>query len=63
MKTSYFIYIIQHSIGISPQWERDLIKKDSHLKLYKCWMKKNICKKSVHELYHNRLNYLMGWIR
>jgi len=64
MKISYFIYSIQHNLGISPKWERDLIQKDTHLKLFRSWMKRtnNQCTE-CHELYHNRLNYLMGWLR
>ena len=63
MKTSYFIYIILHNFGIQPKWEKELIEKDTHLKLYKLWMKKNVCKRKCDELYHNRLNYLKGWLK
>jgi len=61
---SYFIYIIQHNVGIQPKWERDLIEKDLHLQTFKRWMiKTNFKCKSSHFLYHNRLNYLKGWLR
>jgi len=62
---SYFIYIIQHSVGVSPKWERDLVEKDEHLKTFKRWMirKANCRCESSHSLYHNRLNYLKGWLR
>jgi len=63
MKLSKFIYTIQHNIGISPKWERDLIKTDTHLKTYKLWMKGCECRYLAHQLYHNRLNYLKGWLR
>jgi len=63
MKISYFIYSIQHNLGIQPKWERDLIKSDPHLTTFKLWMSKTSNCTCCHELYHNRLNYLMGWLR
>jgi hypothetical protein len=64
MKIDYIIYSVQHSIGIQPKWETKLIESDTHLKTYKGWMsKERICKKKCDELYHNRLNFLKGWLR
>jgi hypothetical protein len=64
MRADYLIYIIQHKIGIQPKWERDLIQKDKHLQTFLSWMEKRkpFCKHS-HSLYHNRLNFLKGWLR
>ena len=63
MKIDYIIYSVQHAVGHQPKWERDLIESDTHLKTYKLWMGKLTCKKKCDELYHNRLNYLKGWIK
>ena len=63
MKISYFIYIIQHNFGIQPKWERDLIERDTHLKTFKRWMSTTNDCNCCHKLYHNRLNYLKGWLR
>ena len=63
MKIDYIIYSVQHAVGHEPKWERDLIESDTHLKTFKTWMGKMTCKKKCDELYHNRLNYLKGWIR
>ncbi len=64
MKIGYIIYSVQHSIGIQPDWERKLIEEDTHLKTYKRWMgKENVCKRKCDELYHNRLNFLKGWLK
>ena len=62
MKINYFIYVIQHNFGILPRWERELIENDVHLKTFKRWMVKRKNCTYCHELYHNRLNYLRGWI-
>ena len=57
------IYQIQHTFGISPKWERNLINSDSHLKMFLEWKKSGkCCPRKCDELYHNRLNYLKGWI-
>ena len=64
MKISYLIYITQHTIGIQPKWETNLIESDTHLQTYKRWMRnEKVCKKKCDELYHNRLNFLKGWLR
>jgi len=64
MKIDYIIYSVQHSIGIKPKWEAELIESDPHLQTYKGWMKKDgVCKKKCDELYHNRLNFLKGWLK
>jgi len=64
MKIDYIIYSVQHSIGIQPDWETKLIESDTHLKTYKRWMGKDkVCKKKCDELYHNRLNFLKGWLK
>jgi len=64
MKIEHLVYEIQHSIGIEPKWERELIEEDSHLKMFKEWRKSGkCCKSKCEELYHNRLNYLKGWIK
>jgi hypothetical protein len=63
MDLEYILYNIQHSFGIQPKWERELIKGDLHLQTFLQWKKSNKCCKDVCEkLYHNRLNYLKGWI-
>jgi len=41
MKIDYIIYSVQHSIGIQPDWERELIESDIQLQTYKLWMKKD----------------------
>lgn len=62
MKISYIIYSVQHAVGHEPQWERDLIAEDTHLKTYKDWMgRRETCKRICEKLYHNRLNFLKGW--
>ena len=64
-KISYIIYSVQHAIGHQPKWERELIESDTHLQVYKLWMSKMSCPtlcKKTDELYHNRLNFLKGWI-
>jgi len=64
MKIDYIIYSVQHLVGIQPKWETELIEEDTHLKTYKGWMsKERVCKKKCDELYHNRLNFLKGWLR
>jgi hypothetical protein len=63
MRIEYFIYVIQHNFGIQPKWERDLIENDTHLKTYKRWMRVTNDCSCCHELYHNRLNYLKGWLK
>ena len=63
MKIDYIIYSVQHAVGHQPKWETELIESDIHLKTYKTWMGKSTCKKKCDELYHNRLNYLKGWIK
>ena len=70
MKISHIIYSVQHAIGHTPQWEKELIEKDTHLKIYKSWKVSQKCctrgRLSIElcdKLYHNRLNFLMGWIK
>jgi len=63
MKIEHFIYELQHKVGIQPQWEKKLIDGDTHLQMFLEWKKsKMCCPKKCEELYHNRLNYLKGWI-
>jgi hypothetical protein len=63
MKIKHLIYEIQHSVGIQPQWETELIEGDTHLKTFLEWKKSKICcPQKCEQLYHNRLNYLKGWI-
>ena len=62
MTVGFIIYSVQHAFGYQPQWEKRLIERDIHLKTYKNWMgKEKGCKRICDDLYHNRLNYLMGW--
>jgi hypothetical protein len=64
MKIQHLIYEIQHSVGIQPKWETNLIESDEHLKTFLSWKESKICCPSkCEELYHNRLNYLKGWIK
>jgi hypothetical protein len=64
MKIKHLIYEIQHSVGIQPQWETELIEGDTHLKTFLKWKKSKIgCSQKCEQLYHNRLNYLKGWIK
>lgn len=64
MKILYIIYIIQHTIGIQPKWEKKLIQSDTQLQTYKSWMENDkVCSQTCDELYHNRLNFLKGWLR
>ena len=63
MKVKKLIYEIQHNIGIEPKWERDLIDSDTYLKMFLQWRESGkCCPSKCDELYHNRLNYLKGWI-
>ena len=62
MTVGFIIYSVQHKLGYQPRWERRLIEGDVQLKTYKNWMgRKETCSRICHDLYHNRLNYLMGW--
>jgi hypothetical protein len=63
MKIEHLLYELQHRIGIIPKWEKKLIEKDSHLKMFLKWKKSKLCSsQQCEELYHNRLNYLKGWL-
>jgi hypothetical protein len=63
MDLEHFFYNIQHKMGIQPKWEKDLIANDYQLRIFLEWKKsKRCCPSKCEELYHNRLNYLKGWI-
>ena len=57
------IYQLQHSVGITPQWERNLLKGDTKLQSYKRWMQSGkCCPKRCKDLYDMRISYLKGWM-
>lgn len=65
-KFEYIIYNFQHRLGLVPKWETELRINDDKLRTFYTeahsfrndgWMCKH-----YEELYHNRLNYLKGWI-
>jgi len=63
MKIEHIIYEIQHKVGIKPKWERELISEDYQLRIFLEWKRnKRCCPHKCEQLYHNRLNYLKGWI-
>jgi hypothetical protein len=63
MKVKHLVYELQHKMGIQPKWERDLIQRDEILQTFLEWKESKMCCPSkCDELYHNRLNYLKGWI-
>ena len=64
MDIEYIVYTIQHSVGIKPKWERKLISEDTQLKMYLEWKTSGkCCPHQCEKLYHNRLNYLKGWLK
>ena len=57
------IYQLQHSVGITPKWEQQLVMGDTKLQSYKRWMKSDkVCSQSCKELYDMRISYLKGWM-
>ena len=64
MSLEQLLYGVQHQLGIQPKWEKELIKEDYQLKTYLEWKDTNgCCKDKCESLYHNRLNYLKGWLK
>lgn len=65
-KFEYIIYTFQHRLGIQPKWERTLLSTDEKLRTFyresKCFRNDGWVCQHYHKLYHNRLNYLKGWI-
>ena len=63
----YFIYMFQHHIGIVPKWEQRMRSTDIKLRTFyteaRCFRNDGWTCKHYEELYHNRLNYLKGWIK
>lgn len=57
------LYTITSTIGVTPLWERELVKGDYQLQSYKRWIDSNrCCKRKCKELYYNRITYLKGWM-
>lgn len=62
-KFNHLFYNLYHYIGIRPKWESKLIQCDYQLQTYQKWKSSNKCSSTkCEELYHNRLNYLKGWL-
>lgn len=65
-KFEYIVYIFQHRLGIQPKWERKLRMEDTKLRTFHseahCKFNDGWVCKHYEELYHNRLNFLKGWI-
>jgi hypothetical protein len=66
-KIDYIIYKLQHHFGIQPKWEVRLRSTDNKLRTFytesKCFRNDGWVCEHYHNLYHNRINYLKGWIK
>jgi hypothetical protein len=65
-KFEYIVYIFQHRLGVVPHWEQKLRINDDKLRTFhseaNCGFNDGWVCKHYEELYHNRLNFLKGWI-
>jgi hypothetical protein len=58
-----FTWQILHLVGIQPQWEVNLIQRDTKLQKFFQASKTGLygCSKKWDELYINRLKFIKGW--